>query len=318
MSFLTFNINKNHIFFLLLFVSYFLRNLVKEFLKTLDVEKRFIFGNTIIAKRAILEIYTFTPSNLLVFFLFFVEKIRAKKNNIKDALKANTKDVKLIYNERTLVNISKLIKLIFLTSIFFFIPKILTFFLYFFVNDDGKFSFVPILISANMFYIFATSLLSRFFLSRYFYRHHFVSLALNIICLIINAIIEITYLKNIYNIILYIINILNTIIYSFSSVTGKFLLKFISPYALVFYLAIMEIIYLGILFIPLYFIKRNGENIFSNFFDTFDGYKFILLDIAYYIIFCSYNIFIWIIIDKFSPNDYGLSIMIETMIDKLY
>ena len=68
----------------------------------------------------------------------------------------------------------------------------------------------------------------------------------------------------------------STISYSSASITGKFLLTYITPYALELYIGIVQIIYLIILFIPLYFIERNGENIFANFFDVFDNYKIIL------------------------------------------
>ena len=33
---------------------------------------------------------------------------------------------------------------------------------------------------------------------------------------------------------------------------------------------------------------------------------------------CAYGVFIWIIINKFSPNDYALSMMVENMIDKIF
>ena len=279
-------------------------------------DKHLTFGNTPIAKMSIFDIYAFSPSNLLVFFLFFIEKTRAKKNNIKT--EANKKKVKFFDKKRTLVDTSKLIKLIFLVATFIFITKISTFFLFYFVDDDGKFKFIPILISGSIFYIFTTSLLSRFFLSSYFYRHHFVSLVLNIICLIINAIIEIRYLKNVYNIIQYIINVVIAISYSFASIFQKYLLKYLTPYAAMFYTGSVQILYLVILFIPLYFIERNGENIFANFREMFDGYKIILLNIAYFIIFGSHNLITLIVIDKFSPNDYGLLMMIQTMIDKSY
>ena len=172
--------------------------------------------------------------------------------------------------------------------------------------------------SVSIFYILATSLLSRIFLNNYFYRHHFVSLAINIFGLIINAIIDIRNLNKKYNIILYIIDMAGTISFSFASITGKFLLTYVTPYALQLYIGLVQIVYLGILFIPLYFVERNGENIFANFFDVVDGYKIIILDIGVLVFICCYGVFIWIIINKFSPNDYALSMMVENMIDKLF
>ena len=318
MSFLTFNVNKNHIFFPLLFLSYFLRQLLNEIIKNVNKDKVLIFGNSAIAKSSIIDIYIFTPSNLFIVFLFCIEKIRAKKNNMKIEKVEKIKKEELIYNKRYFVGLRKLLKLIILTSTFNFIPRIIIFFLFYFVNDDSKFGYSPVMSSVSIFYILATSLLSRIFFSSYFYKHHFVSLAINIFGLIINAIIDIRNLNKKYNLILFVINMAGTISYSLASISGKFLLTYVTPYALQLYIGLVQIVYLGILFIPLFFIERNGENIFVNFFDVLDGYKIILLYIGVMIFICCYGVFIWIIINKFSPNDYALSMMVENMIDKLF
>ena len=60
------------------------------------------------------------------------------------------------------------------------------------------------------------------------------------------------------------------------------------------------------------------ENIFNNFFEILDRYEIILLYIFNMIFTCCYGVFIWIIVNKFSPNDYALSMIFETMIDKFY
>ena len=319
MSLFTFNVNKNHIFFLLIFVTYFLRQLFKEISNRINKDKVLIFGNSLIAKATIIDIYLFTPSNLLVIFPYFIEKIRAKNLKKSDKLILKNEKVNFLLKKTTFVKFSKVLKLIILTSTFNFIPRIITFFLFYFVNDDSKFGPIPILNSVSIFYILATFLLSRIFLSSYFYRHHFVSLAINIFGLIINIIIDIGNLKkNNYIIIKYVIDIVGEISFSFASITGKFLLTYISPYALTLYIGLVQILYLIIIFIPLYFIERNGENIFANFFVVFDRYEIILLYIGIDISICCYGLFIWILLNKFSPNDYALSMMVEAMIDKLF
>lgn len=321
MSFLTFHLNKNHIFFPLLFLCYFLRDLVKEIIKNEHKKnKPLIFGNSAIVKSTLIEIYILTPSNLIAIFLFCIERRRAKKSNISfnNENEPIEKNKRLIHNERQFVTDKKLIKLIFLTSTFNFIPRIITFFLFFFVDDDKEFGAAPVTSSVSIFYIIATSILSRIFLSSYFYRHHFVSLGINLFSLIINIIIDIRNLDKKYNIILYIISMAGTISYSSASISGKFLLTYISPYALELFIGVLQIFYLIILFIPLYFIERNGENIFANFFDFFDGYQIVLLYLTSGVLVCAYGVFIWIIINKFSPNDYALSMMVENTIDKLF
>ena len=119
MSFITFNVNRNHIFFPLLFLTYFLRDLIGEFIKKLNKDKKIIFDNSQISKRVLLEIYILTPSNLFVIFLYLIEKIRAKKINKKFKVIEIIKNNELIYEERTLVGFGKLLKLIVLTATFY-------------------------------------------------------------------------------------------------------------------------------------------------------------------------------------------------------
>jgi len=318
MALLTFNLNKNHIFFPLLFLSYFLRDLTKEIRQNLTKDKKLVFGNSYIVKITLIEIYLLTPSNLFVIILFIIERARTKKDNKSDKLVAQKPNIHLQFHKRSFVGFRKVLKLVVLTSTFNFIPRIIIFFLFFFVNDDKNFISSSTLSSVSIFYILATSLLSRIFLSSYYYRHHFISLAINIFSLIINIIIDVRNLDNKYIIILYIINMLGTISYSSASISGKFLLTYITPYALELYIGLVQIVYLIIMFIPLYFIERNGENIFNNFFEICDDYRVVLLYIANMIFICAYGVFIWIIINKFSPNDYALSMMVENMIDKLF
>ena len=318
MALLTFNLNKNHIFFPLLFLSYFLRDLIKEIRQNLTKDKKLVFGNSYIVKITLIEIYLLTPSNLFVILLFIIERVRTKKDNKSDKLVAQKPNIHLQFHKRSFVGFRKVLKLVVLTSTFNFIPRIIIFFLFFFVNDDKNFISSSTLSSVSIFYILATSLLSRIFLSSYYYRHHFISLAINIFSLIINIIIDVRNLDNKYIIILYIINMLGTISYSSASISGKFLLTYITPYALELYIGLVQIVYLIIMFIPLYFIERNGENIFNNFFEICDDYRVVLLYIANMIFICAYGVFIWIIINKFSPNDYALSMMVENMIDKLF
>jgi len=318
MALLTFNLNKNHIFFPLLFLSYFLRDLIKEIRQNLTKGKKLVFGNSYIVKITLIEIYLLTPSNLFVIILFIIERARTKKDNKSDKLVAQKPNIHLQFHKRSFVGFRKVLKLVVLTSTFNFIPRIIIFFLFFFVNDDKNFISSSTLSSVSIFYILATSLLSRIFLSSYYYKHHFISLAINIFSLIINIIIDVRNLDNKYIIILYIINMLDTISYSSASISGKFLLTYITPYALELYIGLVQIVYLIIMFIPLYFIERNGENIFNNFFEICDDYRVVLLYIANMIFICAYGVFIWIIINKFSPNDYALSMMVENMIDKLF
>ena len=319
MSFLSFNVNKNHIYFLLLFVTYFFRDLMRELTNYLLKDKFFIFGNSHIVKRHLIDIYFLTPSYLLAIFPHWIEKKRAhhhRKKNIKQNEEENN-SIELIYNERSFMDVPKVLKLLVLTSTFNFIPRIILFFLYYFVDDDSKFTSYPVFSSVSIVYILATFLLSRIFLSSYFYRHHFVSLAINIIGLIINIVIDAVNLEQTFNIILYLLNMAFTVSFSSSVITAKFVLNYISPFSVELYIGVIQIFYLVIIAIPLCFIKRNGENVFNNFFGIFDAYVTIVY-LFNMVFICCYGVFIWIIVNKFTPNDYALSMMVENMIDKLY
>ena len=318
MSFLTVNINKNHIFFPLLFISYFFRKLVQKMYQNLYKGKVYKFGNTQRAKLTWLDILILSPAYLFAIFCVCIEKIRAKSNNKSIKIKSSTKDVALIYKKKQLVKFSKLFTLILLVSIFNLIPRVVIFLLFFLVNDDREFSSISTTSSVSIFYIIGTSLLSRIFLGNYYYRHHFVSLAINIFSLILNIIIDSKNLDKKYNIIFYVINVACNISYSLACISSKFALTYISPFSLELYLGLIQMVFLALLSIPLIFIERNGENIFANFFEIIDDYTIIILYILEMICIFGYSIFIWIIINKFTPNDYGLSMMVETMIDKIF
>ena len=64
-----------------------------------------------------------------------------------------------------------------------------------------------------------------------------------------------------------------SISFSSSVISGKFLLNYISPYSLDLYVGVVQIVYLIIISILLYFIEKNRENIFNNFFEILDGYE---------------------------------------------
>ena len=179
MSLITFNINKNHIFFLLLFLAYFLRKLLGVFKKNLNKDKKIIFGNSQVLKRRLLDLYILTPSNLFAILLYCIIKRRAKKNSQDIKVIEKVVNKKLVFKERTLVEFGKLFKLTLLTATFNFIPRLLANLLFYIVNDDSKFDFSS-LSSVNIVMILTISILSRIFLSSYYYRHHFVSLAINL------------------------------------------------------------------------------------------------------------------------------------------
>ncbi len=173
--------------------------------------------------------------------------------------------------------------------------------------------------------------LSRFVLKTYFYKHHYFSFLINVICILTLGTIDIINIINtasdVYKrqgmVIFYIIKkILSIVFYAVEDVIGKKLLmeEFISIYTLLLYRAIFGTIFMIIFSIPFIFVKvtdtSNPNNpvteiIFNRIlklFEDLNAYRIILFTITNLF----YNIFIWLIIDKFSPSHYSISIILES------
>ena len=173
--------------------------------------------------------------------------------------------------------------------------------------------------------------LSRFVLKTYFYKHHYFSFLINVICILTLGTIDIINIINTDDkdkgstgmVIFYIIKkILSIVFYAVEDVIGKKLLmeEFISIYTLLLYRAIFGTIFMIIFSIPFIFVKvtdtSNPNNpvteiIFNRIlklFEDLNAYKIILFNINNLF----YNIFIWLIIDKFSPSHYSISIILES------
>jgi len=173
--------------------------------------------------------------------------------------------------------------------------------------------------------------LSRFVLKTYFYKHHYFSFLINVICILTLGTIDIINIINTDDkdkgstgmVIFYIIKkILSIVFYAVEDVIGKKLLmeEFISIYTLLLYRAIFGTIFMIIFSIPFIFVKvtdtSNPNNpvteiIFNRIlklFEDLNAYRIILFTITNIF----YNIFIWLIIDKFSPSHYSISIILES------
>ena len=193
--------------------------------------------------------------------------IRTRKVN-KTESKYPGKAAELIYNGKSLyIDVPKFLKRTISLAIFNFLAQIIKYLLYALVNNDEKFTFNSVLQSLSIFYILATFLLSRVILKSYFYKHHYLSIAINVFSLIIYSFFELNKIKTKYDIVSFIINILSTFFYSLASIVAKIVLveEYLSPYTLQLYRALHQVVMLIIISIPLYFIEKDGVNIFSKF-----------------------------------------------------
>ena len=328
MAFISFDININHIFFVLFFISYVAREIILDMFGDPLGKKtnpNYFFGKTKNATIKLFNIYIYAISNLFAFIFICIIKIRSrrqlrKSRELSVELKP-TQSLTYIYAGDLPVNKVNLYVRTILVALTDFIAQFSVFLLYFTVNDDNELSISDRMDNLNIFNIVSKYVLSRIILKTYYYRHHYISFAINGICFFILGSYELSKLKFSIEKILYIlVRGFSMTIYSLEDVIGKKSLieEFLSPYALLIYKGIFEIIILALTSIPFLFIKRDGVTLFSKMSYLLDdskkiGYHIFLMTVNFI-----YNVFIWIIIDRFSPNDCALAMVIEGITDKIF
>ena len=113
-------------------------------------------------------------------------------------------------------------------------------------------------------------------------------------------------------VLLYVLsNIISGFFYSFENVIGKKALikDFLSPYSILMIKAIYEFILLIFIFIPFIFIKINDKNFFSYSYNKIKGLQNFVLTLIF--LNFLYNVFLWIIIDKFSADHVSMVMLID-------
>jgi hypothetical protein len=146
---------------------------------------------------------------------------------------------------------------------------------------------------------------------------------INLICLILISIIDVYKIYNNWDvnyIFFLILIIFESICYALEDVIGKKALieEFLSPYSILFYKGIYETVLLIIFSIPFFFIRIEDENIFYIFVMKLNNFKNIFFVFISMTMNFSYNVFIWIINDRFSPNDLAMVMVLKGFLDKIY
>ena len=272
---LSFSINKNHIFFLLIFISYFLREFTIEgidrFLKEEKKEnEKELNYNTKKAIKKLFNIYIYTLSNLLSIVCVCIIKIntRSKVNKSKSitAEQKSSSHLELIYDDYEPINNKKLLIRTLMLTICDFLAQYLVFILYILfdkkkkIKIDIRFDFLCII------NILSKYLFSKIILKTRYYKHHYLSFLINILCLIILCVFELRETKYDKYILYYLlVHSLSQILYSLEDVIGKKALidEFLSPYSLLMFKGIYELIILLIFSVPFLFVKIDGIIIFS-------------------------------------------------------
>ena len=161
-------------------------------------------------------------------------------------------------------------------------------------------------------------------LKSYLYKHHWLSMFINIFCVLISLIMDIIMIKQNsitdYQYYIFILmRLLRVALFSFENVYSKksFDYEFLSPYSLLLFKAVYETIFLGIFSIPFIFVKIKEENVNNE--SIFVGFKQYLTGIkilySFLLYFCEffYRLFIMLIIDRFSPNHLPLAHILDSI-----
>ena len=151
------------------------------------------------------------------------------------------------------------------------------------------------------------------------YKHHYLSLVINIMALVGFLIYDIITLPEPKSIIYGLKRLVSLILYSLEDVYSKILLFFdsISPYTFLFYrglfLNFLSLLYsIVFIFVEIPDEKGNFSCVFSRFGKVYEEKINIILYILFFIINYFYNQNVLLIIDKFSPIHFAVATALET------
>ena len=313
-------LNKNHF----LFLTYFIISAIQE------IDNRYITKTDDIIE--IFHIfYIYTLSDFLSIIPLIIIKIRSKResqnfeNLDKNLIQSNSienKKYKLLYND-TLDNKKRKKRKIILSVI-------LSFFDFFALYLNVIFKIITQssnyqvkqekLNSMILFNIISKYILSVLILHLSVYKHHYLSLAINLLFLILLIIYDFLHLDDKKAYFYVLMKIIVAICYAFEDTYAKILLSIdsVSPYNLLIYRGIFENILAFLFSFVFIFVEIPDENgikscVFSRFWKIYKNKLNILLYIILFFVHYLQNINIFAIIDKFSPIHFAVATIFENI-----
>ena len=308
----------------LLFLFYFVSSIVKQYI-FIGIKKE---ENLSIP---IFKLYIYVIGDLLAVIPYLIIKKKIKSKNIEKSNNNNKGNFNYIYTDIFAKMKKRIIMNIFIISLISFIAQISTI-IFYLIEEDQKMMVenanLNIKLIFNIIFLFV---LSKFILDISFFLHHYFSLIIFIICLIVISIIDfIAINESIHNenkttikikssfidsVLYIVIKIFADFLYSLESVLAKvlFLKYYISPYFLLMIKAIFKFLFSILFSIPLFFVKFKDKIIFSMFKDIFNEKINILYYIIYFINSFFYNILDYLIVDKFSPTHSAIAYILENL-----
>ena len=307
MKYLIFSkLNRNHFLFLSYFIISIIRNIVNSKIKTSkDIIQTFH------------KYYISSLSDLLSIIPLIIIKVRSKSISYFKGLRKDSS--KKYYTKANKKRKMRIIKLSILVSILDFLALYINV-TYNIIITAAKFVIKKVTISSDVFFnVISKFALSTLILHLPIYRHHYLSLAINIILLIVFLIFDILLITEAKEIIFGLKRIISLVLYSLEDIYAKILLSYdsISPYTYLFYrgiyLNILSLLY-SIIFI---FVKLPDEKgvkscIFTRLWKVYEHRLNILLYIILLFVNYLFNQNVLLIIDKFSPVHYAVGTVLET------
>jgi len=307
MKYLIFSkLNRNHFLFLSYFIISMIRNIVNNKIKTSkDIIQTFH------------KYYISSLSDLLSIIPLIIIKVRSKSISYFKGLRKDSS--KKYYTKANKKRKMRIIKLSILISILDFLALYINV-TYNIIITAAKFDIKKVTISSDVFFnVISKFALSTLILHLPIYRHHYLSLAINIILLIVFLIFDILKITAAKEIIFGLKRIISLVLYSLEDIYAKILLSYdsISPYTYLFYrgiyLNILSLLY-SIIFI---FVKLPDEKgvkscIFTRLWKVYEPRINILLYIILLFVNYLFNQNVLLIIDKFSPIHYAVGTVLET------
>ena len=282
---------------------------------------RNIVNNKINKSKDIIETfhkyYISSLSDLLSIIPLIIIKVRSKSISYFKGLRKDSS--KKYYTKANKKRKMRIIKLSILVSILDFLALYINV-TYNIIITAAKFVIKKVSISSDVFFnVISKFALSTLILHLPIYRHHYLSLAINIILLIVFLIFDILKITAAKEIIFGLKRIISLILYSLEDIYAKILLSYdsISPYTYLFYrgiyLNILSLLY-SIIFI---FVKLPDEKgvkscIFTRLWKVYEHRLNILLYIILLFVNYLFNQNVLLIIDKFSPVHYAVGTVLET------
>ena len=326
-------LNRNHFLFLTYFIISTIRLIVKRYIiSAKDIVETFN------------KYYVYSLSDLLSIIPFIIIKVRSKGlskdiqidkeiNNIEkirlsDNLNGDKSrvessiNIEYIYSdvneENTQRRSKRIIKLTIITSIFEFLSCYLNV-TYNIIINNGNFQIKKIKINSIMlFNILFKWALSIPILRSPIYKHHYLSLGINLVFLIGLVVYDVLGIENNESIFYLFMKIIRVILYSFEDVISKILLSIdsFSPYIYLLYRGICVNILSFLYSVVFIFVKLPDKNgvksiVFTRFGKIYENRINILLYILLFFNEYIMNLNLYFIIDKFSPIHFAVASILE-------